>query len=77
MQAARTLAANALGNCKDRIPEDRKKASKSEFRGTVVVYDGRTITYNDDRCTLSAVEDRVTAEFIVPEDTRGAPFEEY
>ncbi|MCU4716774.1 transposase [Halobacteria archaeon HArc-curdl5-1] len=77
VQAARSLAANALGNCKDRILEDGEKASKPEFRGTVVVYDGRTITYNDDHCTLSTTEDRVTAGYIVPEDTRGTPFEEY
>ncbi|MFB6109895.1 MAG: RNA-guided endonuclease TnpB family protein, partial [Halodesulfurarchaeum sp.] len=58
VQAARSLAANALENCKDRILEDGKKASKPKFRGTVVVYDGRTITYNDDHCTLSTTEDR-------------------
>ena len=77
VQAARSLAANALDNCKDRILEDGKKASKPEFRGTVVVYDGRTITYNDDHCTLSTVDSRVSAEYIVPEDTCGTPFEEY
>ena len=77
VQAARSLAANALGNCKDRILEDGEKASKPEFSGTVIVYDGRTITYNDDHCTLSTVDNRVTAEYIIPEDTRGTPFEEY
>jgi IS605 OrfB family transposase len=77
VQAARSLAANALGNCKDRILEDGEKASKPEFRGTVVVYDSRTITYNDDHCTLSTVADRITAEYVLPDATRGTPFEEY
>ena len=77
VQSARNLAAKALGNCKDRLLDDGEKASKPEFRGTVVVYDGRTITYNEDHCTLSSVEDRITAEYIIPEDTRGTPFEEY
>jgi IS605 OrfB family transposase len=77
VQAARSLAANALGNCQDRILEDGKKASNPEFRGTVVVYDGRTITYNNDHCTLSTVDSRVTAEYIIPDETCGTPFEEY
>jgi len=66
VQSARNLAADALGNCKDRILEDGKKASKPEFRGSVVVYNGRTITYNDDHVTLATVGDRVTAEFVTP-----------
>jgi predicted transposase len=77
VQAARSLAANALGNCKDRILEESEKASKPGFRGTVVVYDARTITYNDDHCTLSTVDGRVTAEYVLPDDTRGTLFEEY
>ncbi|MDQ2055603.1 hypothetical protein [Halobellus sp. H-GB7] len=37
VQSARNLAATALGNCKDR-KFDGEKASKPEFRGSVVVY---------------------------------------
>ncbi len=77
VQSARNLAADALGNCKDRILEDGKKASKPEFRGSVVVYNGRTITYHDDHVTLATVGDRVTAEFVTPEDGAGTPFAEY
>src|SRR6056297_777375 len=36
VQSARNLAADALGTCKDRILEDGQKASKPEFRGSVV-----------------------------------------
>ena len=76
VQSARNLAADALGNCKDCILDDAKKASKPEFRGSVVVYNGRTITY-DDHVTLATVGDRVTAEFVTPEDDAGTPFAEY
>ncbi|UWG49761.1 Transposable element, IS605 OrfB family [Halalkaliarchaeum sp. AArc-CO] len=77
VQSARNLAADALGNCKDRILDDGKKASKPEFRGSVVVYNGRTITYNEDHVTLATVDDRVTAEFVKPEGNGGTPFAEY
>ena len=77
VQSARNLAADALGTCKDRVLEDSKKASKPEFQGTVVVYNGRTITYHDDHVTLATVGDRVTAEFVMPEDEDGTPFEKY
>ncbi|WP_353633745.1 transposase [Halobacterium sp. NMX12-1] len=77
VQSARNLAADALGNCKDRILDDGKKASKPEFRGSVVVYNERTITYNDDHVTLATVGDRVTAEFVTPDDESGTPFAEY
>jgi transposase len=77
VQSARNLAANALGNCKDRILEDGEKASKPEFKGTVVVYNGRTITYNDDHVSLATVDDRVTAEYVTPVNEEGTPFEDY
>lgn len=70
VQSARNLAADALSNCKDRILEGGKKASKPEFRGSVVVY-------NDDYVTLATIDDRVTAEFVTPEDDTGTPFAEY
>jgi putative transposase len=77
VQSARNIAADALGTCKDRILDDGKKASKPEFRGSVVVYNGRTITYHDDHVTLATVGDRVTAEFVTPEDDEGTPIAEY
>jgi putative transposase len=77
VQSARNLAADALGNCKDRILDDGKKAGKPEFRGSVVVYNGRTITYNDDHVTLATMGDRVTAEFVTPNEEDGTPFAEY
>ncbi|MWV41661.1 RNA-guided endonuclease TnpB family protein [Natrialba sp. INN-245] len=77
VQSARNLAATALGNCKDRILDDGKKASKPEFRGSVVVYNGRTITYNDDHVSLATTDKRVTAEYVTPVNEEGTPFEDY
>jgi IS605 OrfB family transposase len=77
VQSARNLAATALGNCKDRIIEEGERASKPEFRGSVVVYNGRTITYNDDRVSLATTEERVTAEYVTPVTEDGTPFEDY
>ena len=77
VQSARNLAATALGNCKDRIIEDGEKASKPEFTGTVVVYNGRTITYNDDHVSLATTDKRVTAEYVTPVTEDGTPFEDY
>ncbi|MDB2283312.1 transposase [Halorubrum ezzemoulense] len=77
VQSARNLAATALGNCKDRIIDEGEKASKPEFKSTVVVYNGRTITYNDDHVSLATVDDRVTAEYVTPVNEDGTPFEDY
>ena len=77
VQSARNLAATALGNCKGRILEDGKSASNPEFKRTVVVYNGRTITYNDDHVSLATVGDRVTAEYVTPVTEEGTPFEDY
>jgi len=76
VQSARNLAATALGNCKD-CKFDSKKASKPEFRGSVVVYNGRTITYNDDHVSLATTDKRVTAEYVTPVNEEGTPFEDY
>ncbi len=77
VQSARNLASTALGNCKDRIIEEGEKASKPEFKGTVVVYNGRTITYNDDHVSLATTAKRVTAEYVTPVTDEGTPFEDY
>ena len=77
VQSARNLASTALGNCKDRLIEEGEKASKPEFRGSVVAYNGRTITYNDDYVSLATTGKRVTAEYVTPVSEEGTPFEEY
>jgi len=56
--------------------KDGQSISKPTFRGSVV-YDDRTVTFYDDHCTLSTVEERVSAEYVFPEDATGTPFETY
>lgn len=41
------------------------------------MYSGRTTTYNDDHVTSATVGDRVTAEYVLPHDKEGTPFEKY
>ena len=77
VQAARSLAAESLDSCTELYFEEEQEISKPTFRGSVVVYDERTITFNDDHCTLSTTEARVTAEYVFPEDTSETPFETY
>jgi len=77
VQAARSLAAETLDSCTELYFEEGQEISRPTFRGSVVVYDGRTITFNDDHCTLSTTEDRVTAEYVFPGDTSDTPFETY
>ncbi|WP_276260678.1 RNA-guided endonuclease InsQ/TnpB family protein [Haloglomus litoreum] len=77
VQAARSLAAEALSSCKELYFEEDQDISKPTFRGSVVVYDRRTITFNDDHCTLSTTDGRVTAEYVFPDDQEGTPFETY
>lgn len=44
IQQARNLAADALQGCVESM-KNGKKTSKPEFSPTIVIYDGRTITY--------------------------------
>ncbi|MFC6952741.1 transposase [Halorubellus litoreus] len=76
VQSARDLAANALSNCQDRLL-DGDATSKPEFDGTVVVYNGRTITYDDESVTLATTGERVTAGLVTPVENEGTPFEDY
>ena len=76
VQSARRLAAEALANSQDRLFEGAT-TSKPAFRGSVVVYGHRTITYNEDHCTLATVDGRVRADYVTPADETGTPFEEY
>jgi putative transposase len=77
VQAARSLAAEALDSCTELHFEEEQNISKPTFRGSVVVYDERTITFNDNHCTLSTTDERVSAEYVFPEETGNTPFETY
>ena len=41
------------------------------------MYNGRTITYNDDHVSLATTDKRVTAEYVMPVNNEGTPFEDY
>jgi IS605 OrfB family transposase len=41
------------------------------------VYNGRTITYNDDHVSLATTDKRVTAEYVTPVNEDGTSFEDY
>ena len=77
VQAARSLAAEALGSCTELYFEEDQNISKPTFKGSVVVYDRRTVTFNDNHCTLSTTGDRVSAEYVFPEEIANTPFETY
>ncbi len=77
VQAARSLAAEALDSCSELYFEEDQSISKPTFQGSVVVYDARTVTFTDEHCTLSTTDGRVSAEYVLPEDTTDTPFETY
>ncbi|MEF8842516.1 MAG: zinc ribbon domain-containing protein [Haloarculaceae archaeon] len=43
----------------------------------MLVYDKRCATFNDDHATLSTVEGRITAEYVLPDESRETPHSEY
>src|SRR6056297_3656585 len=71
-QAARNRAAEAVKGCVERWKEGNK-ASKPHFTSRFASYDARTVTVNDDHCTLATIDGRVTAEFVLPDDQRDTP----
>jgi len=77
VESARSLAADALNSCKELYFEENQDISKPEFHGNVIVYPSRTITYYDGHCTLSTVESRVKADYVLPEDTKNTPYSDY
>ncbi|XGI83901.1 RNA-guided endonuclease InsQ/TnpB family protein [Halorutilales archaeon Cl-col2-1] len=66
VQAARNLAAEALKGCVERL-KNGERTSKPQFTSNVVRYDARTVTYKDGSCTLSTVNCRVEAEYVLPD----------
>jgi len=60
-----------------RTLETKEKASKPHFTSRFASYDARTVTVNDDHCTLATIEGRVTAEFVLPDEQRDTPHSAY
>ena len=76
VQAARNRAAEAVKGVVERW-KDGKKASRPHFTSRFASYDARTVTVNDDHCTLATIDGRVTAEFVLPDGQRDTPHSAY
>jgi len=71
-----TEAAEAVKGVVERWKQG-EKASKPHFTSRFASYDARTVTVNDDHCTLATIEGRVTAEFVLPDEQRDTPHSAY
>jgi len=72
VQAARNRAAEAVKGVVERWKEG-KNASKPQFTSRFASYGARTLTVNDDYATLATIDERVTAEFVLPNEQRATP----
>lgn len=76
VQAARSRAADALKSVLARW-SDGEYASLPTFTADFTEYDKRSATFHEDYVSLSTVDGRVEAEYVLPPDTDGTPFGEY
>ena len=62
-------AKEAIKGCVQKL-KDGLKATKPHIGSDSVAYDHRTLTISleDERCSISTVDGRVKADFILPED---------
>ncbi|MFW5911619.1 MAG: RNA-guided endonuclease InsQ/TnpB family protein [Halolamina sp.] len=76
VQNARNKAADAVQGVVARWKHG-DYAGKPHFTTPTLVYDRRCATFNDDHATLSTVEGRITAEYVLPDESRETPHSEY
>ena len=76
VQNARNKAADAVQSVVARWKQG-KYAGKPHLTAPTLVYDKRCATFNDDHATLSTVEGRITAEYVLPDESRETPHSEY
>ena len=76
VQNARNKAADAVQSVVARWKQG-DYAGKPHFSAPTLVSDKRCATFNDDHATLSTVEERITAEYVLPDETRETPHSEY
>ena len=57
--------------------KDGDRTSRPTFRKPSVVYDKRSASFNEDHATLSTVDGRIRAEYILPDELDGTPHERY
>ncbi len=76
VQAARSRAAEALKSVTTKWKRGRY-ASLPRFTSPFLEYDKRSATFHDDHASLSAVEGRITAEYVLPDEARDTPHSSY
>jgi len=76
VQAARSRAADAIKGVVARW-SDGEYAELPTFAADFAEYDKRSATFYDDRVSLSTVDGRVEAEYVLPPETDGTPFAGY
>ena len=76
VQAARSRAAESLKSVVAKWKRG-KYASRPYFSSPFLEYDQRSATFNADHATLSTVDGRVTAEYVLPDESRDTPHAEY
>ena len=57
--------------------KDGERTSRPTFRKPSVVYDKRSATFNEDHATLSTVDGRIRADYVLPDDPEGTPHGRY
>jgi len=76
VQAARNKAADACKSIVETWKQD-KKASMPHFTSPHLVYDHRTATFHDEYVSLATVNDRIEADYVLPDDEQDTPHAEY
>ena len=57
--------------------EKNENTSQPEFTADTARYDKRAATFHDDHVSLSTVDGRIEADYVLPEDETDTPFETY
>ncbi|XGI84739.1 RNA-guided endonuclease InsQ/TnpB family protein (plasmid) [Halorutilales archaeon Cl-col2-1] len=57
--------------------EKNEDTSQPEFTADTARFDKRAATFHDDHVSLSTVDGRIEADYLLPNDTADTPFEEY
>jgi IS605 OrfB family transposase len=76
VQSARDRAVDALKSVVAKWSKG-EYASLPTFTTPSVEYNQRNATFNADHATLSTVEGRITAEYVLPDESRDTPHSEY
>ncbi|WP_434530156.1 RNA-guided endonuclease InsQ/TnpB family protein (plasmid) [Haloarcula sp. NS06] len=76
VQAARNKAAEACKSVVEKWKQG-KKASMPHFTSSHLVYDHRTATFHEEYVTLATTDDRIEADYVLPDEDRDTPHSEY